>query len=316
MYQLEEVDGSRFTVLLAGSDMRVHALKAALVSAGIEVVGGDAADEQNLRSASVDLVILLKTDRRTDALVRAIHCSQGRRYVPVIVILDGNDAGERLSALQAGCDDVVVAPFTVDEVVLRVRHAYGQRQRVDRLLAQAARLECQALIDPLTLIANRRHFEVRLQEEFARAQRHQEPLSLIAVDLDHFKQINDTYGHPIGDTVLRRVARILTSCVREIDIVARCGGEEFAALLPQTAGSGAQRVAERIREELQAAPATDACPAVTASLGISSFSGIELRSPDELLQAADAALYRAKRAGRNCVAGAPAMSGAPLRLSA
>jgi len=163
------------------------------------------------------------------------------------------------------------------------------------------RVERQAVTDGLTELANRRQLDEALENEIGRVERFGGWLSFIYADLDDFKAINDRHGHQAGDDVLRAVADVLRRTVREIDLPARHGGEEFAVLAPETDTEGALRLAERIREELASAPVeTVAGPiAVTASFGVSSFPAEPTAA--ELFAAADRALYQAKRAGKNCV---------------
>jgi diguanylate cyclase (GGDEF)-like protein len=163
------------------------------------------------------------------------------------------------------------------------------------------RVERQAVTDGLTELANRRQLDEALANEIGRVERFGGSLALIYADLDDFKAVNDRHGHQAGDDVLRGFADVLRRTVREIDLPARHGGEEFAVLAPETDIEGALRLAERIREELASAPVeTTAGPiAVTASFGVSSFPAEP--SAAELFAAADRALYEAKRAGKNRV---------------
>jgi diguanylate cyclase (GGDEF)-like protein len=161
----------------------------------------------------------------------------------------------------------------------------------------------QALVDALTGLANRRSAEQKLTVELARAVRFGSPLSLVFADLDHFKQVNDRFGHPSGDLVLRELAAVLAATVREIDLAARWGGEEFCLILPGTDLAGAARLAERVRTALaeRTILTAEGLPLhVTASFGVSAQP--PLASAEELIASADAALYDAKRRGRNCVA--------------
>ncbi|MBA2361123.1 MAG: diguanylate cyclase [Actinobacteria bacterium] len=161
----------------------------------------------------------------------------------------------------------------------------------------------QALVDSLTGLANRRLCTAALEKELARAQRFGEPLTFVLADIDDFKRINDRWGHPTGDEVLKAFAQCLSGNIREIDLAGRWGGEEFALLLPGTDLEGGRLLAERIRSalEMHGLPAPDGEPvSVTASFGVASFP--DVTGEDELVAAADAALYAAKRDGKNAVA--------------
>jgi two-component system cell cycle response regulator len=161
----------------------------------------------------------------------------------------------------------------------------------------------QAHVDGLTGLANRRHSEEALTSELSRSSRFGGPLSVVMTDLDNFKAVNDEHGHPVGDTVLRRFARLLDGSVREVDLAARWGGEEFLLILPGTDADGAARLAERIRARLEETTllTPEGVPIVaTASFGVAS-AGEDGVSAERLVAAADAALYAAKRAGKNRV---------------
>ncbi|MBN1585974.1 MAG: diguanylate cyclase [Candidatus Omnitrophica bacterium] len=163
-------------------------------------------------------------------------------------------------------------------------------------------IQTLALTDGLTAVAARRHFLERLEEELQRSSRQQRPLSLIMLDVDHFKQCNDRYGHLVGDAVLRQVGMVLNKGIREVDMVGRYGGEEFSLFLPETDGAEALRVAERLREDIEKKriQAYDETLSVTVSMGIATFPDQALQR-EELLECADKALYAAKQAGRNRV---------------
>ena len=172
-------------------------------------------------------------------------------------------------------------------------------------MADNARLEQLAQTDPLTQLLNRRALTERINAEMERALRYDSSLSLLMVDLDHFKRINDTYGHLVGDDVLRDFAKLLTATIRTTDVVARYGGEEFLVLLPEADEAGAEHFAERIRAavEKQEFGARVGHPALklTASIGVATFPAARIESLEDLLARADAALYRAKADGRNRV---------------
>ena len=158
-----------------------------------------------------------------------------------------------------------------------------------------------ALKDPLTGVNNRVAMDATLQREVELAHRYGTPLSLIAMDIDHFKRVNDTYGHAIGDYALKTVANAAVASIRSTDILFRYGGEEFVVLLSNTSEEGALCLAERIRKKVQTAKyvCNEAMIASTVSLGVAFLSARE--NPPSLLSRADQALYQAKAAGRNCV---------------
>jgi diguanylate cyclase (GGDEF)-like protein len=167
-------------------------------------------------------------------------------------------------------------------------------------LGDFRRVASQAATDALTGLANRRSFDDELALEWRRAERVGDSLALLIIDLDNFKSINDELGHQAGDAVLRRVAAILDSGARQVDLAARYGGEEFALLTPETDVVGAMKLAERLRSAIEAATVklpTGAEVSVTASLGVA-VKG-ELERPEQLVTAADEALYEAKRNGKN-----------------
>ena len=170
----------------------------------------------------------------------------------------------------------------------------------DRLAAQNTQLDALSRTDALTQLPNVRAFREALVRESTRTTRTGEPLSLVMVDLDHFKRVNDTHGHAVGDLVLAHAAKQLAGAVRAIDVVGRVGGEEFAILCPGADANEAASVAERARALLERTPVSVASGLipVTASFGVATLH----QSPDSLFPAADAALYEAKRTGRNRVA--------------
>ncbi|MGH3050732.1 MAG: GGDEF domain-containing protein, partial [Gaiellaceae bacterium] len=163
-------------------------------------------------------------------------------------------------------------------------------------------VEEQARVDSLTTLANRRRLDETLRSELARSARFGGDLTFVLADLDNFKQVNDRYGHPVGDEVLQAFARVLEGVARESDVAGRWGGEEFALVLTGTDAEGGAQVAERARAELEAVrirtPDGDSL-AVTASFGVAASAGNA--EFDALLAAADSALYQAKRAGKNRV---------------
>lgn len=178
--------------------------------------------------------------------------------------------------------------------------------RERKLRELASELESQTLVDGLTGIANRRRFDLHLDDEFRRAKRNASPVSLIMIDVDYFKDFNDNYGHQQGDQCLVQIAAALGSVLnRSSDLVARYGGEEFTVVLPDTSEDGAMQIAESMRAEIEALNIEHAYSGVakfvTVSLGVSTIVPEHLTKTGSLIHAADRALYQAKRSGRNCV---------------
>lgn len=175
--------------------------------------------------------------------------------------------------------------------------------RLEALEAQIHELTAQTRTDNLTSLFNQRHLMICLHQEIERTQRTQQPTSLILLDIDHFKKINDTYGHAVGDQALIHLARLLRNAVRKLDIPCRQGGEEFVVILPSTPILVAKQIAERIRQALMENPLVIANNEVEvrASFGVSSFLATHTRSLAQWLEQTDQLLYEAKHAGRNCI---------------
>jgi len=202
------------------------------------------------------------------------------------------------------------APLTTEDAafaaaVVRAGVAVVQRaQTIESTRAANARLEALATTDPLTQVLNRRALVERLAHEMERARHGDRSVALLMIDLDHFKRVNDTHGHLVGDDVLRDVARLLLTEARGADAVARYGGEEFLVILPDTDDDGAEVFAERVRERVERHEfhgRDDAELRLTASIGVATFPAARIDTVEDLFARADAALYRAKADGRNRV---------------
>ena len=195
--------------------------------------------------------------------------------------------------------DVEFADAVIKAAVTSIHRA----QVIETTRADNVRLEALAHTDSLTQLLNRRALTSRLEAEMGRARRYESVMTLLMIDLDHFKAINDTLGHLVGDDVLRELATLLTESVRSVDLVARFGGEEFVVVLPETGLAGAVRFAERTTERIESRNFVPAHGGVrlTTSIGVASFPGPGVDSVDDFFARADEALYRAKAAGRNKV---------------
>jgi len=221
--------------------------------------------------------------------------------VPVIIVTSRQEQAQRIRGLELGAADYLTKPVLKPELQLRAQHQLKIRRLQTELRSAIAELKHLSQTDPLTHVSNRRHFVELYEHEFERAYRYDTPLGIAILDIDDFKQVNDTYGHIVGDTVLKSVAQILSYGARQSDIVARYGGEEFAVLLPQTDLEGTFLVAERYRHEIDARQfrTKQATFQLTVSVGIAALPETPFETPTELLNAADKALYEAKAAGKN-----------------
>jgi len=241
---------------------------------------------------SPDLIILdvLLGDVDGFDVCRRVRANPALQLVPIIFVTRRGNVEERVRGLQVGGNDYVAKPFDPPELVARVR------SHLSRLSA----LREMAIRDGLTRCYNHKYFKMRLEQELVRARRYGSALSLGLLDIDHFKKVNDTHGHPAGDAVLAHLASLLTASVRSSDIVARYGGEEFAFVLVEAGAEEAAVVAERMRARVEAhdfeLPGGGRLRA-TASIGIAAAQPQEGASG--LVQRADAALYEAKAQGRN-----------------
>lgn len=228
------------------------------------------------------------------------HLRGDERPMPILVLTDEASPAHVIEALTLGADDVVVGSISFDELYARLERRFSTTSRLAVLLGQRDELLALSTTDGLTQVANHRAFQERLREEFRRAQRYDDPMALILMDIDHFKAVNDTHGHQVGDEVLRAVAKALKGAVRETDFIARYGGEEFAVVLPKTHLAGALTVAERMSQSLKSTrTGVDGAIRVTGSFGVSGFPGRGVTTAEQLLKTADDALYRSKREGRN-----------------
>jgi diguanylate cyclase (GGDEF)-like protein len=203
--------------------------------------------------------------------------------------------------MREGADDFLPKPVTRDRLLLAVQRAL-RLKRLEDLARTTQHFERLSLTDDLTGLCNRRAFDDALAKEVSRSRRYQHPLSLLVVDLDHFKQVNDSYGHPTGDNVLRETARLLSGGIRQHDTVARLGGDEFVLLAPVTDQAGlrslGQRLVASVRNHVFRHPQTDLAVHLTASAGGATFP-LHTREASDLVQIADRQLYRAKEAGRD-----------------
>jgi diguanylate cyclase (GGDEF)-like protein len=276
----------------------------------VRAVGGGLDALKAIKADPPDVVILdvMLEDLDGHGVCRWLRLTESTRDIIVIMLTVKTEVKERIEGLHIGADDYLPKPYDENELEARIYAALRSRiarqelrKRNTELETLLTRTEHLAASDPLTGIPNRRRFLDVLKREFAVSRRYGNPLSCVSLDLDHFKEVNDLGGHSAGDEVLKHVAEILASNIREVDVCARYGGDEFALLLPHTPLDKALIVVERIRVKLLAVRTAwpGAAALVSISGGIASSSETSIKTPADLLDAADRALYRAKGLGRD-----------------
>jgi two-component system cell cycle response regulator len=273
-------------------------LTVALEMAGYNVRTANDGDEglAAVESYQPDLIVTDVMMPRMDGyeLARRVRANPLTRFIPIIIQTAArNDAQDLRRGAEVGALGYITDPLDIDLLLARVRTLLDFKGYLDTC-------EEQAFTDHLTGLANRRRFERQLEREVGRTLRYGRPFCLLLLDIDHFKQVNDTHGHEAGDEAIRRLAKSLQAGTRGIDLAARIGGEEFAVLLTETGFEGGAEVAERLRHAIK----QEEIPAVghiTASFGVAEFPACA-QTGRELLTAADAAMYEAKRQGRDRVA--------------
>ena len=235
-------------------------------------------------------------------------CSQLRslertRALPILLAAEPEGRARILRALDLGVNDYLLRPIDRNELVARVRTQLRRKRYADALRDNMQHALELAVVDALTGLNNRRFLESHLASALDRAAHVGRPLSLMLVDVDHFKSVNDTYGHDVGDEVLRTLAQRIRRVVRSADLVCRLGGEEFVIVMSDTPLTVAARIAERVRASVQSSPFKIGAPAgllsVTVSIGLAERG--PGANPDALMRRADKALYNSKAAGRNRV---------------
>lgn len=282
-------------VLLVTDEPTAPVYSSALKRAGFVVVGvaGGAAALVALRRTRPHMIVV-DTDLKgisTHELARMFV--QAQDLVPFVLVGEADaTAAQRSAAMQAGAFDYFQVPQEIGLLVGRISQVVALKQTMNRLRAEAD-------LDFLTGLSNRRRFRTALTQEVERWRRYDVPCALLLMDVDNLKQVNDTHGHPAGDTVIRHIADVLTKLSRDNDTAARMGGEEFALLLAGATDDKAAIVAERVREAVAAVPVGEV-GTVTVSVGVAACP-VHATTERAIYAVTDAALYRAKKDGRNRV---------------
>ena len=270
----------------------------------VEYATGEEA-RARLKETAWDLAIL---DRRLPDMDGVVLCHEIKsnaafktRYV--IMLTGEDDAEDKVQGLDLGADDYITKPFQSAELRARIRAGKRIVDLQKELIESNKRLEMLSITDGLTKLYNHRYFQDELARAFEESVRYQRPLSLAIVDLDFFKKVNDSYGHAVGDEVLKKVSKIFQESIRSTDLAARYGGEEFAVMMPETELDDALVFAEKIRSIIETTPIETQAGAIkaTVSIGVGTIPHTRIHHAKELVVAADKALYRAKKSGRNQV---------------
>jgi two-component system, cell cycle response regulator len=258
---------------------------------------------KSLLDNRADLIICDLEMPRMDGFkfLAMLNSREELKDIPVIMLTGKEDRQSKIKGLEQGAVDYVTKPFDTGELVARVKVQLKIKALQDELRKSNEMLLELSNTDHLTRLYNRRHLMETLEREFKRALREGGFFSLIMLDIDNFKKVNDTYGHQEGDTVLVAVANAIRRALRPYDYAARYGGEEFALLLPATNLIGSVQAAERVRKGIESMNFADQLQnlVVTASLGIATYPSSQVYCIDALITEADDALYRAKASGKN-----------------
>lgn len=294
----------KIQILIVDDDLAVrNTMNEYINSAGYESESASCAEEalERLEKKSFHVVI-------TDIILPVMGGLELTKIIrndkdsDVIVMTGYSDDYSYEEAINIGASDFVIKPVRLEELLLRLKRVLKERDLTKERIRMMEKLQKLAVTDGLTKLYNSRSFYSQLETEVDRFNRYKHPLALLLLDLDHFKDYNDTYGHLEGDKILVHFSRIIKSCLRANDTAYRYGGEEFTVILPETGGDEAGTVAQRIRAALEAerfSPVNGKKVKITISIGVTEYQLKEELST--FIQRADRAMYRSKQKGRNMV---------------
>ncbi len=293
------VDDNRDNVEIIATRLRFRGYE-------IEEASDGATALEMVRNNPPDLMLLdvMLPDIDGYEIARRLKNDEDMPFIPIILVTARDTTQDKVAGLDAGADDYLTKPIDFPELEARVRSMLRIKRLQDEIEEKNRELERLSISDGLTGLFNHRHIHQLLHDEFERADRIGERLSVAMFDLDRFKAVNDTYGHQAGDRVLEQLADILRESAREIDRLGRYGGEEFMALLPGTSIEDAEVFVERVRHEVARRPfniGKGEPLRMTLSAGIATYPHSAINDPETLVRLADEALYAAKAAGRNRV---------------
>lgn len=280
------------------SSVNLALLRVIVKKMGHEILLADNGDEGLIiaKQQHPDLILLdiMMPEMDGYEVCRRLKSNSQTQDIPVVFVSAKDQSEDRIAGLELGAVDYIAKPFNQEEMRIRIDIIF-------QMVRMQEELTSQAYFDELTTLTNRRRFRETLDNEVRHAIRHNQPLSLIMIDIDHFKSTNDTYGHMGGDIILRQVADILKKNTYQQDLAARYGGEEFVLLMPNTDCDKAAAAGEKIREIIKKTQWRISAEdfSLTVSMGLDTIDANSPSEPDELIQRADAALYIAKERGRD-----------------
>lgn len=298
-------------ILLVEDDpVQANVAKEYLESSGYEVIWAEngKAAIKTAKTQPLDLILLdmVLPDLSGNDVCRWLKVNEDTKGIPIIILSVKGSTEEKVIGLEAGAEDYLPKPYNEVELnariyaCLRTKALQDELREKNRQLEEVLlKVEQLAITDPLTDLFNRRRFEAALENEFKRTMRYGSPNSCLMIDIDFFKKVNDEYGHHAGDVVLKETAQVIKGCLREIDIVARWGGEEFIVLLPETKKGEALGVASRILEVISGHSFAQITQQITVSIGLAGVPDPSIVTAENLIHASDLAMYEAKSKGRN-----------------
>lgn len=298
-------------LLVEDSKVQAGLVRDFLEKTGYEVIWAENGKSaiKTAKTMSVDIILLdlMLPDISGNEVCRWLKLNENTRGIPIIMLTAKDAITDKVAGLEAGADDYLPKPYNEIELNARIYASLRTKALQDELRQKNRQLEnllkqveIMAITDQLTGIYNRRRLVTILEKEFRRTVRYKSPLTCLMMDIDHFKRINDKFSHHTGDMVIKETAQIITECAREIDTVARWGGEEFIALFPQTKKEDALQSAVRIIKKVSEHKFPEISnEQITISIGIASVPDPSIDTEEKLIHASDMALYEAKKNGRN-----------------